>query len=173
MLDLLTSFLSGGATGLIGTAISGLIGFFQSRSERGHEVEMRRLDIELARAEASSAERVAAVEAESAADQAEMRALEASYRDASSRMSRAHEGGMMKVVDLVRGLLRPVLTLILVAAVIVIFFYVGVPDLDSQTVGERIIETVLYLATAAVLWWFGQRQIEKRGQKVYGLPWLK
>jgi len=30
---------------------------------------------------------------------------------------------------------------------------------------------VLYLATAAVLWWFGQRQIEKR--RVQGLPWLK
>ena len=170
MLDLFTSLITGGATGLLGTAISGLIGLFQARSERGHEIEMRKLDIDLAKAEASSAERVAAVEAESASHQAEMRALEASYRDAHSRMSRPGEGGALKAVDVVRGLIRPVLTVALVAAVIVIFFYVGVPELDADKVGVRIIGTVLYLATAAVLWWFGQRQIEKR---VHGLPWLK
>lgn len=171
MLDLVTAVLSGGATGLLGTAISGVLGFFQSRSERGHEIKLRELDIELAKAEASSAERVAAVDAESEVRQAEWSALEASYRDASSRMSRAHEGGAMKVVDVVRGLIRPLLTVALVAAVIVIFFYVGVPELDAEKMGARIIETVLYLATAAVLWWFGQRQIEKRAVK--GLPWLK
>ncbi len=171
MLDLFMSVISGGATGLLGTALSGVLGFFQSRSERGHEIEMRRLDIDLAKAEASSAERVAAVEAESAAGQAEWSALEASYCEASSRMSRAHEGGALKVVDVVRGLIRPLLTVALVAAVIAIFFYVGVPDFDEGEMGARIVETVLYLATAAVLWWFGQRQIEKRAVK--GLPWLK
>lgn len=171
MLDLVMSVVSGGATGLLGTALSGVLGFFQSRSERGHEIEMRRLDIDLAKAEAASAERVAAVEAESASEQAEWSALEASYREASSRMSGVHERGALKVVDVVRGLIRPLLTVALVAAVIVIFFYVGVPELDAATMGERIIETVLYLATAAVLWWFGQRQIEKRAVK--GLPWLK
>jgi len=171
MLDLVMSVVSGGATGLLGTALSGALSFFQSRSERGHEIEMRKLDIDLAKAEAASAERVAAVEAEGAANQAEWSVLEASYREASSRMSRAGEGGALKVVDVVRGLIRPLLTVALVAAVITIFFYVGVPELDAEKMGARIIETVLYLATAAVLWWFGQRQIEKR--RVQGLPWLK
>ena len=171
MLDMIMAVLTGGATGLMGTVISGVLGFFQSRSERGHEIEMRRLDIELAKAEASSAERVAAIEAESERDRAELEAMESSYREASSRMSRAHEGGAMKFVDVVRGLIRPVLTVALVAAVIAIFFYVGVPELDAEQMGVRIVETVLYLATAATLWWFGQRQIEKR--RVQGLPWLK
>ena len=171
MLDLIMSVVTGGATGLVGTVLSGVLGLFKESGERKHEIALRELDIELAKAEANAAERVAAVEAESAEAQAEWGALEASYREASSRMSRAHEGGAMKVVDVVRGLIRPLLTVALVAAVIVIFFYVGVPELDAEKMGARIIETVLYLATAAVLWWFGQRQIEKRAVK--GLPWLK
>ena len=59
----------------------------------------------------------------------------------------------------------------LVALVGAIYFTLSAGDLAPESVKPRIIETILYLATAAVLWWFGQRQIEKR--RVQGLPWLK
>lgn len=171
MLDTVMSVLTGGATGLVGTIVSGAIDFFQSRAEHKREMDLRRLDIELAQAEAGSAERVAAIEAEGARDRAELEAMEASYREASSRMSRPGEGGLMKFVDFVRGMTRPVLTWGLVALVGVIYFTLSAGELTPESVKPRIIETILYLATAAVLWWFGQRQIEKR--RVKGLPWLK
>ena len=171
MLDTIMSVLSGGATGLLGTIVSGGIDLFQSRAEHKREIDLRRLDIELAQAEAGSAERVAAIEAEGARDRGELEAMEASYRAASSRMSRPGDGVLMKAVDFVRGMTRPVLTWGLVALVGAIYFTLGAGELTPESVKPRIIETILYLATAAVLWWFGQRQIEKR--RVQGLPWLK
>lgn len=171
MVEMLMSVLTGGATGLLGTMVSGAIDFFQSRAEHKREVDLRRLDIELARTEAGAAEKVAAIEAEASTDRAELGAMEASYREASSRMSRAGDGFLMKLVDFVRGMTRPVLTWGLVALVGAIYFTLGAGDLAPESIKPRIIETVLYLTTAAVLWWFGQRQIEKR--RVQGLPWLK
>ena len=111
---------------------------------------------------------MAAIEAEGTRDRAETEALEASYREATSRMSRPGEGFFMKLVDFVRGMTRPVLTFGLVGA---IYFLLGAQDLAIVELRPRIVETVLYLATAAILWWFGARQIEKR--RVQGLPWLK
>ena len=89
MLDTIMSVLTGGATGLLGTVVSGAIDFFQSRAEHKREMDLRRLDIELAQTEAGAAEKVAAIEAEGVRDAAELEAMEASYREASSRMSRA------------------------------------------------------------------------------------
>ena len=171
MLDTIMSVLTGGATGLLGTVVSGAIDFFQSRAEHKREMDLRRLDIELAQTEAGAAEKVAAIEAEGARDAAALEAMEASYREASSRMSRPGDGFLMKLVDFVRGMTRPVLTWGLVALVGTIYFTLGAGGLEPESIKPRIIETVLYLATAAVLWWFGQRQIEKR--RVQGLPWLK
>jgi len=171
MLDTIMSVLTGGATGLLGTVVSGAIDFFQSRAEHKREMDLRRLDIELAQTEAGAAEKVAAIEAEGARDAAALEAMEASYREASSRMSRPGDGFLMKLVDFVRGMTRPVLTWGLVALVGTIYFTLGAGGLEPESIKPRIVETVLYLATAAVLWWFGQRQIEKR--RVQGLPWLK
>ena len=162
LLNLGTSILTGGATGLLGTAISGAIDFFQSRQRHAQEMDLRRLDIELAHAEAEGAMAHAAIEAEAARERAEWEALEASYREASRRWSRPGDGWAMQLVDVVRGLTRPALTWSLFALVGAIYFLLGASELAEEPLGPRIVETVLYLFTAAVLWWFGARQIEKR-----------
>ena len=156
------SILTGGATGLLGTAISGVIDFFQARQNHAQEMDLRRLDIDLAKAEAEGAERVAAIEAESVRDQAEWGAMTASYREAGARWSRPGDSVLIQLVDFVRGMTRPVLTWGLVALVGAIYFLIGASDKQAALLQPRIVETVLYLATASVLWWFGQRQIEKR-----------
>ena len=68
----------------------------------------------------------------------------------------------MQFVDAVRGLTRPLLTWSLFALVGAIYFLLGASDLGAVGLRPRIVETVLYLFTAAMLWWFGSRQIEKR-----------
>ena len=156
------SILTGGATGLLGTAISGVIDYFQGRQRHAQELDLRRLDIELAQAEASGAERVAAIEAEGERDRAEWEAMTASYREAGARWSRPGDGVLIQLVDFVRGMTRPVLTWGLVALVGAIYFLLGAGNAHAGLLQPLIVETVLYLATAAVLWWFGQRQIEKR-----------
>lgn len=171
LFNLGVSILTGGATGLLGTALSAVVDHFQARGEHKRELELRRLDIELAKTEAGSAERTAAIEAESASDQAEWRAMAESYREAGRRWSRPGDGVLVQLVDLVRGLTRPVLTWCLLGLTGAIYFLLGATDAHAALLRPRIVETVLYLATAAVLWWFGSRQIEKR--RVAGLPWRK
>ena len=166
------SILTGGATGLLGTALSAVVDFFQARQRHTNEVALRRLDIELAKAEADGAARAAAIEAESESEQAEWRALEESYREAGRRMSRPGDGWPIQLVDFVRGMTRPVLTWCLLGLTGAIYFLLGATDAHAAALQPRIVDTVLYLATAAVLWWFGQRQIEKR-RAVHGLPWRK
>ena len=68
----------------------------------------------------------------------------------------------MQLVDAVRGLTRPALTWSLFALVGAIYFLLGASDFAALSLRPRIVETVLYLFTAAMLWWFGSRQIEKR-----------
>ena len=105
-------------------------------------------------------------------DVAEWEALEASYRQAGARISRPGDGFLLKSVDFVRGMTRPLLTWCLLGLTGAIYFLLGASDTHAALLQPRIVETVLYLATAAVLWWFGQRQIEKR-RAVDGLPWRK
>lgn len=161
LFDIGTSILSGGATGLIGTAISRVMDYFGSKQEHRQEMDLRRLDVELARVEAAGAGQVAAIEAESERDQAEWRALGASYQEAARRWSRPGEGFLMTFVDVVRGMTRPVLTFGLVGLAGTIYFTVGAVDLAEEALRPRIVDTVLYLATASVLWWFGTRPRSK------------
>ena len=162
LFNLGASVLTGGATGLLGTALSAVVDFFQSRQQHSQELDLRRLDIELAKAEAEGAAAHAAIEAQTTRERAEWEALEASYREASRRWSRPGEGRLMQFVDAVRGLTRPLLTWSLFALVGAIYFLLGASDLAAMGLRPRIVETVLYLFTAAMLWWFGSRQIEKR-----------
>ena len=170
LLNLGTSILTGGATGLLGTAISGVIDYFQARQRHAQEMDLRRLDIDLANAEAQGAAAAAAIEAEGAREVAEWEALEASYRHAGARTSRPGDGFLLRFVDFARGMTRPALTWCLLGLVGAIYFLLGATDAHAAALQPRIVETVLYLATAAVLWWFGSRQIEKR-RAVQGLPW--
>ena len=157
MLDVLGSVLTGGATGLLGVGLSGVMGYFDRRQKHAQELELRRLDMELTAAEGAVAERVAAADAAAASDKAAAAALEASLRSAATRWSEAGDSGWIVMVDVVRGLTRPVLTVALVALVGAIYF----TSADELDLRGRIVDTVLYLATASVLWWFGARQVQR------------
>lgn len=163
MLDLLTSILTGGATGLLGTALSFATSYFQARQRHAQELELRRLDMELAKVEAAGAERVAALELESGTARAELAAFRESYREAARRWSRPGDGWLMQFVDFVRGMTRPALTWGFVVLTGAIYFTMGDADavVDGTAVKARIVDTVLYLTTTCVLWWFGARQIAK------------
>ena len=163
MIDALTALLTGGATGLLGTAISTVTAFFAARQRHAQEVEMRRLDMETARIEAAGAGQVAAVEAEAARDSAAWSAMEASFRESSRRWSRG-DSRWLVAVDVVRGLMRPALTLGAVVLVACIYFTLGGSDMEILDIRPRIVDTVLYIATTCVLWWFGARAIDKRAR---------
>lgn len=155
-MDILTSIVTGGATGLLGTAIGGVTQYFQRRQQHRQEVELRRLDAEIVRAEGASAEKVAAIEGETSRDAAAWKALTASHEQAGVRWSDG-ESRWLVLVDVVRGLTRPFLTFALLGMVGACW-WTAPPELRAE-IQPRIAATLLYLATASLLWWFGSRQI--------------
>lgn len=163
MIDALMAILTGGATGLLGTAVSFAAEYMSARQSHAREVELRRLDMELARVEAAAAGSAAAIAAESAESAAAWSALEASYRDAGRRLGRA-DSPWLTVVDVARGLLRPLLTLGSLALVAAIYFSLGATDVEILDIRPRIVDTVLYVSTTCVLWWFGARGVDKRAR---------
>ena len=157
MLDALTAILTGGATGLLGTAVSFAGDFLRRRQAHAQEIELRRLDMELARIEAAGAERAAEIAAETAESAAAWSALEASYGEAQRRFSRRGDTGWPVAVDAVRGLMRPALTLGSLILVAWIYATLGASDMEVLDIRPRVVDTVLYVATTCVLWWFGTR----------------
>ena len=163
MLDLLMGVLSGGVTGLIGTVISGGMKFFENKQKHGHELAIMDMEMKQMHVEAEIAKDVAELEMEGKDRQAAWSALEASYKESTSRMSTG-DSQWLVMVDVVRGLMRPVITLGLLLGIGVIYFTVGadttLPDGTPMTV--NIIQTVLFVGTTAVLWWFGTRLLGKK-----------
>ena len=154
MLDALMAVVSGGATGLLGTVVSGATAYFERRQRHQQEMDLRQVDLQIARAEGASAENVAAVEAEALESTAAWRAFEASHRASTVRWS-SGDSKWLVAVDVVRGLLRPALTVAFLA--FMGWIYATMPFVAPENLGGRLVDTVLYLATTCTLWWFGTR----------------
>ena len=149
--SMLMSLLSGGLTGILGSAIGKVFEFFQARekakeraADRAHEIRLLEMQAEKG---AMEHERELAVEEAKTA---------ASLRAASY----AHDvaGGESEWVRNVLRLYRPAITTFLVGAVTAFFFFVGDEvRLNDLPVRAVIVESVLYAASTAVFWWFGDR----------------
>lgn len=151
MSEILISLLSGGATGLLGTAISGVLGFAKKGQDHKHSVKMREYDLKELEMELNSAEKIAVLSAEKSA-------LEGSYKDASTFITSgmeltAGQKWIAILIDLVRGLMRPMITIFFLG-VTAYFAWIGGITGDVE-------QTVLYLTSTTVSWWFGTRQVEK------------
>lgn len=146
MFDFLLSVLSGGATGIFGSVIGKVFGLVdgwqeekKAKNEHARTMEMARLQNEL-RAEEHESER-GIVEAE----QAGQAKLASFQHDMSAGISYPWVAAILRLV-------RPVLTLSLIG--LLLFIYISISDLAQQ---ETIIQSVVYMSSTAVLWWFGDR----------------
>lgn len=163
MLDLVLGVLSGGATGLIGTVISGGMKFFENKQKHSHELAIMDMEMRQMDKEAEIARDIKELDMEGKDRTAAWAALEASYKESTTRMSTG-DSKWLVVVDVVRGLMRPVMTLGMLVLMGVIYFTVAdsLMDPDGVSMQVKIIFTVNYLATTSVLWWFGTRMMDKK-----------
>ena len=145
ILGLAASAASGGLFGLAGTALGRIAGFFERRQQFAHEQarwghESALLELQM---QASAQETEAEIAlAETAGS---WRGLEASMQ------AEAAIGMSYPWVNAVRGLTRPFLTLLL-------WLIAGVIWFGADAAGRSAItETATFAATAATLWWFGDR----------------
>lgn len=133
---------AGGVFGLIGTALGRVAGIFERKDENAqekakwnHEYRLHELNMK-ARAQESE------IEIELAAQAGSWAGLEASIKaDVASGTA------SQWVINILR-LVRPSLTVILWVITSVIFL---------QTQNQEIAEAAVFAATAATLWWFGDR----------------
>ena len=154
ILGLAASAASGGLFGLAGTALGRIAGFFERKQQFAHEQarwahESALLELQMrANAEETEAEIALAETAGS------WRGLEASMQ------AEANIGTSYPWVNAIRGLTRPFLTLLLWVIAGIIWFGADAGGRESIT------ETATFAATAATLWWFGDRGPRREGKVV-------
>ncbi|MEE9381256.1 MAG: hypothetical protein V3V03_07615 [Hyphomonadaceae bacterium] len=142
---LAASATGGGLFGLFGTALGRIAGFFERRQEQAHERarwshegELLKLQMQ-ANAQETEAE-IALAETAGSWD-----GLKASMQ------AEAAVGASYPWVNAMRGLTRPALTLLL--WLISAGIFIGADPAGRQAITE----TATFAATAATLWWFGDR----------------
>jgi len=115
----------------VGTLIGGIFAFLNRRADiearrvdHAHELALRQIDIELAKAEAAGKLQVAMVETDGATDVARMQAISAAQLADSLSADLLKAAGrtrwMLVVGDALRRLIRPVCTIALVGAALYI-----------------------------------------------------
>ena len=167
------SVLSGGATGLIGSAIS----LFAEHKKREQDLEAQRIqnthDKSMLEAEWSARSKIADTEADADRDVQDGKTLAASYGLEPKRylvMDAKDMNPFMRFllgfIDFCRGIMRPGITIYLMVLTTLIYLQLLTFMEDYGQVMKSddvvqmvvlIINTILYLATTCVLWWFGTR----------------
>lgn len=157
----LTSILGGGVTGLIGSV-----------TQRVFEYKTKQLDIQLQKEkfareiELKKLETAAAIDVEDS--KAFKSALESEPKKYSTDTLTEKQNWLMVTLDFMRGAIRPILTVYLCAITTIIYVRAArllnndviLPGMAFELT-QQIIQTILYLTTTCVLFWFGTRNKKK------------
>ncbi|GAB5454210.1 MAG: hypothetical protein Hens2KO_04390 [Henriciella sp.] len=145
LIGVAASAAGGGLFGLFGTALGRLAGFFEKRQTIAHEERRWVHEVTLLESQQSAAAQETEAELAIARTEGSWTGLEASLN------AEAAIAGSYRWVDAIRALTRPTLTLLLWGITLAIWFST---DNSGRT---SITETTTFAATAATLWWFGDR----------------
>ena len=145
LIGLAASAAGGGVFGLIGTVIGRIAGLFERRQENAQEQARWKHEAELIELQMKA-------RASELAGQESLAQTAGAWRGlAASVAADAAIGDSYRWVNAARALTRPLLTLLL--WLITLLVWSGAAA--EQKAG--IVETATFAATAATLWWFGDR----------------
>jgi len=184
MLGIISSIFSGGLTGLLGVGFQRFFDFLKIKQEiemkrldHEHEANMRKIDGELMAQEWAARTQVATIEATAKENVAAEASFAASFNSEPKQYSARAKigpftGFLLVLLDFLRGIVRPGLTIYLCAITTMIYIEartimagVAFATTDAMRVHDHIISTILYLTTTCVLWWFGTRNSQKAPTK--------
>lgn len=157
--DALATILSGGATGILGTAISRVADYVSDRQKNNFQLQMSKTHVESIDKEfegrVKELEVIHKIKAEIPKSSEELSAANTQFneslKETNKRLSEAKSKWFI-AVDVVRATIRPLLTVMLCVMCFVIWAYTE--DLELR---KQVVLTILYMATTAALWWFGTR----------------
>lgn len=180
VLDSVLSVLSGGATGLIGTALQSIYQYKTrqldielEKSKAVNEIEMRKLDIEQTKQEWANRTQIAEITANGEVDKADAATLAASYQlepqQYSEKTLLSHgQEWIMVLLDAIRAIIRPGLAIYLCVLTSLIYFQtrglIQTNQGDSFALLEKLVNTILYLFVTIVCWYFGTRNKNNGGK---------
>lgn len=173
MADLLSLAATGASGGLLG-GLFGIAGQIGNRAMGVWEAREKRKDQVLAYAQEEKRWAQEAVllrlqrEARAEETEQELAIAAANGSWAGLNASIAAEAAgppSYKWVGAVRTLVRPVLTLSFMLLTAAIYFTLRGDDPGDAAVKARLVEDVVFVTTAAALWWFGERAQNPRGKK--------
>jgi len=170
--EIVGTIVGGGATGLLGSVINSVGDYFKQKQQYSHEEKMAEIetkhlemeidrDVKITEREAKAREEVAAAETQAESYKADTRA----YLPAEAVKSSQFIAWLMAIVDFIRGITRPGLTLYLCAVTTMIYLQTnavvsqagGLDGEQAFFLMKNITLGVLYLTFTAVGWWFGSR----------------
>ncbi len=179
MFGFLGSLLSGGVTGLLGVAIQRIADYKNkqldlelSRQKFENDLALKKVDSEIMAQEWASRTKVAQVEEQGVEQAADAKAFSASFNEPvrySDGPKSNAQGWLLVILDTIRGLVRPCLTVYL--CILTTLIYREARDLldgtsltpsEALELTQLVIRTILYLTTTCVLWWFGTRNKGKQ-----------
>jgi len=178
VLSLLGSVVSGGVTGVLGSAISAVISYKTQALEYRHELEMEQAARETMKEEWAQRTKIAEIEGETQKDVAATQAFQASIMSDKATYSTGIafdklKGGwfyalLMVMVDFLRGIIRPLSTILFITMTFIMYFSLkarveaaGTDPKALMDLFNQAVTVILYLATTTVCWWFGARGISK------------
>lgn len=176
-LGLITSAFGGGLTGLIGGAVDKVFAYKtkkleidQDRERFAHEVNMRKADAEIMAQEWASRTKVAEIETSAKIDVADAATFSASFNEPIrySEHNTEKQNWLMVGLDVIRGIVRPGLTLYLCVLTTLLYLKAHklvpaeIPTDAALAMVSEIQNTIMYLTTTCILWWFGTRNKAKQ-----------
>lgn len=145
LVNLTATATGGGLFGLMGTALGRVAGYFERRQSMRHESARWVHEAELLQLQSEAADQEAQANLALADVTGSWSGLRASME------TDAAIGSSYDWVDAIRGLTRPTLTFLL--WIIAAGIWLG----SEAGVRGEVVESVTFAATAATLWWFGDR----------------
>lgn len=175
----LTSLLGGGITGIVGTVVSSVYTYKSKqldvelqKEKYANEVELKKADAAIMQQEWAARTQIAGTQAAAQMDAEDSKAFAASLTSEPQRYAEGplseKQNWLMVVLDFFKGMIRPSMTIYLAALTTLIYLQaealIGHGITQDQAAGlvSKIIDTVLYLTTTVILWWFGSRAHDKK-----------
>ena len=183
LLDSILSVASGGATGIIGAGIQTFAAYKtkqldiqQEKDKQAHEVAMVQANAAVMAQEWAARAQVATIEGEARVEAEDAKAFAASMTSepkqfAAGLTASPAQSWLMFLLDFLRGAVRPVMTFYLCILTTVVAFQAhsvlvehgySISVEQALALWTRVIDTVLYLSTCTILWWFGTRATGKK-----------
>jgi hypothetical protein len=162
------SILGGGITGLVGAGLTAYTEIKKQESLFKHDENMAELDQAMTKLEIQGRLKIAETESQALQEIATSDVLQKSFEADRAQYATGRTAANSKWfiwVDVIRGLVRPTLTIYMMLVITLIYLQVinlvgGIEGMSAnQATGmlAGIIDSLLYITTTIVLWWFGSR----------------